>query len=63
MTIKELQSFIISYKTTEKFKHLRLGQAFIIEFFPFVNDPDTFYCEDDNEAIQKIYNKYIQGAI
>lgn len=63
MTIKELQSFIISYKTTDEFKHLRLGQAFINKFFPSVIDPDIFYCQDDKEAIQKIYNKYIQGII
>jgi hypothetical protein len=46
------------YRDEEARKHLRLGQYFIN--YMRVTDPDTFYEQDDKEAVKKILEKYVE---
>jgi hypothetical protein len=40
---------------------LRLGQAFCNKY-PTIKDPELFYCEDGNIAIQIIADKYLNTS-
>jgi hypothetical protein len=58
MTINNIQKFLIRFYNNE-FPHQRVGQAFINYYTTGVTDPDLFYCEDKNKAVQIIIDKYL----
>ena len=56
------QFYVRWYKTfyMKDDKTLRLGQAFLNEFYPSVSDPDVFYEKDETQAFAKIVDKYVK---
>jgi hypothetical protein len=39
---------------------LRLGQAFLNKFYPDTLDPELFYMKSNLDAIEYIYNHYLE---
>lgn len=42
--------------------HLRLGQAFMNEFYPEIADPEVYYETDNNAAWLLIVERYVEGG-
>ena len=43
-----------------KYPHLRIGQAFLNRFYPYVSDPEGFYSDDEIHTVDYIEQHYVQ---
>jgi hypothetical protein len=59
ITQKKYLEFRMWFFTTDKHIHLRLGQAFLNEFFPTIPDDELFYTVNPEDAQTLIYERYI----
>jgi len=62
ITVQEYTGFTQMFFTTRYWKELRFGQGFMIYFYPNCGlvDPDLFYTEDLNKAVEIIFDKYVE---
>lgn len=49
----------VYYRNNKDGQPLRLGQAFLNEFYPLVQDHSLFYCRDDKQADARIHEFYL----
>lgn len=56
---KAIVEFNYNFHNDPKYKHLRLGQAFLNEFFPGLICSKLFYETDEKEAQQYISNVFV----
>ena len=52
--------FLREYDTEPKYKHLRLGQAFINEFYPNAVNPELFYVSNYFQARNIIFADFVE---
>lgn len=62
ISFAEFQDFSHDYHFREKFPNLRFGQAFMNHFFPNVSCPELFYMENRKDAVQYIFNNFIDWS-
>lgn len=60
ITAQEYTDFVHMVFMNSDWKHLRLGQAFMIHFDMLGQDKTLFYTEDLSQAVEIIFDKYIE---
>lgn len=58
ISIVTLGDFYLDY-CGGKYSHQRFGQAFLDQIYPEVSDPDLFYEEDMEKALEVIHRDYV----
>ena len=53
-------AFFKRFETEDRYKCLRLGQAFLVDFYPKVVDPDLFHAQNYFVARNKILQNYVE---
>lgn len=61
ITPTQLENFICKFTANRNstYKHLRLGQAFMNEFYPNVACPEIFYEENEEKAVGLIIDNFV----
>ena len=52
--------FFKEFETEDRYKHLRVGQAFMNEFYPRDTDSEVFYANNYFVARNLIFSKYVE---
>lgn len=60
ITSQEYTDFVHLVFMNSDWKHLRFGQAFMIHFDMLGQDKTLFYTEDLSQAVEIIFDKYIE---
>lgn len=55
--------FYHDFHTGKKFPHQRFGQAFLNTIYPDVTDPELFYEENTDKAVEIIFLRYVDLSL